>query len=76
MVIKFSLCMKLQIDNTKSRVIELILATLQLSNLDLAASYAFKGEKSTTLPATSRIQNDVIGPAIVDVQVSLMLCFS
>lgn len=58
----------LLIDNTKSRVIELILATLQLSNLDLAASYAFKGEKSTTLLATSRIQNDVIGPAIVDVQ--------
>lgn len=62
--------MELQIDNTKSRVIDLIQATLQLSNLDLVASYAFKGEKSTTLAPTSRIQNDVIGPALIDVQVS------
>ncbi len=41
-------CMKLQIDTTKSRVIELLEATLQLSNLDLVTSYVFKGEKAGT----------------------------
>ncbi|KAM3735301.1 hypothetical protein ACB098_10G078500 [Castanea mollissima] len=56
------------IDTTKSRVLELIESTLQLSNLDLAASYVFKGEKSGTMPATSRIQNDIIGPALSDAQ--------
>lgn len=63
-------CMKLQIDTTKSRVLELLEATLQLSNLDLVTSYVFKGEKAGTMPATSRIQNDIIGPALSDAQVS------
>lgn len=62
--------MKLQIDTTKSRVVELIEATLLLSNLDLVAFYVFKGGKSATIPATSRVQNDIIGPALSDVQVS------
>ncbi|PON55284.1 Thiamine phosphate synthase [Parasponia andersonii] len=56
------------IDNAKSRVMELIRTTLQLSNLDLVVSYVFKWEKSSTFPATSRIQNDVMGPALIDVQ--------
>ncbi|XP_072066540.1 probable transmembrane GTPase FZO-like, chloroplastic [Arachis hypogaea] len=51
------------IETTKSRVVELIEATLLLSNLDIVASYAFKGEKST-MAATSRIQNDILGPAV------------
>ncbi|XP_062144276.1 probable transmembrane GTPase FZO-like, chloroplastic isoform X1 [Alnus glutinosa] len=54
------------IDTTKSRVLELIEATLQLSNLDLVASFIFKGEKSGIMPATSRIQIDIIGPALLD----------
>lgn len=62
--------MKLQIDTTKSRVVELIEATLQLSNLDLVAYYVFKGEKSATIPATSRVQSDIMRPALSDVQVS------
>ena len=62
--------MKLQIDNAKSRALDLIRATLQLSNLDLALTYVFKGENSTTLAASSKVQNDVIGPALKDVQVS------
>jgi hypothetical protein len=62
--------MKLQIDATKSRVLELIESTLQLSNLDLVASYIFRGEKSDTMPATLKIQNDIIGPALTDAQVS------
>lgn len=49
---------------------DLIEATLQLSNLDLVASYVFKGEKSSTIPATSRVQNEIIGPAVLDAQVS------
>lgn len=62
--------MVLQIDTTKSRILELIESTLQLSNLDIVASYVLKGGSSTTLPATSRVQNDILGPALTDVQVS------
>lgn len=62
--------MKLQIDITKSRVVELIEATLQLSNLDLVATYVFKGEKSSTIATTLRVQNDIMGPAFSDAQVS------
>ncbi|XP_061358136.1 probable transmembrane GTPase FZO-like, chloroplastic isoform X2 [Gastrolobium bilobum] len=51
------------IETTKSRVVELVEATLQLSNLDIIASYVFKGEQYA-LPATSRIQNDIISPAV------------
>ncbi|KAL4336969.1 hypothetical protein AHAS_Ahas12G0063300 [Arachis hypogaea] len=57
------------IETTKSRVVELIEATLLLSNLDIVASYAFKGEKST-MAATSRIQNDILGPAVSATQES------
>ncbi|TYI68330.1 hypothetical protein E1A91_D08G081300v1 [Gossypium mustelinum] len=56
------------IDATKSRILELIESTLQLSNLDVVASFLLKGESSTTLPATSRIQNEILGPAIADTQ--------
>lgn len=55
------------IETTKSRVIELVEANLQLSNFDIIASYAFKGEKNV-MPTTSRIQNDIIGPAVSAVQ--------
>ncbi|TYH05396.1 hypothetical protein ES288_A08G079800v1 [Gossypium darwinii] len=56
------------IDATKSRTLELIESTLQLSNLDVVASFLLKGESSTTLPTTSRIQNEILGPAIADTQ--------
>ncbi|KAI5395181.1 hypothetical protein KIW84_061688 [Lathyrus oleraceus] len=55
------------IESTKSRVVELVEATMQLSNLDTIASYVFKGEKRT-MPATSRIQNDIIDPSVSSVQ--------
>ncbi|TKY52619.1 transmembrane GTPase FZO [Spatholobus suberectus] len=55
------------IETTKSRVIELVEANLQLSNFDIIASYAFKGEKNA-MPTTSSIQNDIIGPAVSAVQ--------
>ncbi|XP_030552797.1 probable transmembrane GTPase FZO-like, chloroplastic isoform X4 [Rhodamnia argentea] len=54
------------VDTTKSRVVELTESSLQLSNLDLVAAYVFKGEKSATMPATSRVQNDILGPALLD----------
>ncbi|KDP21464.1 hypothetical protein JCGZ_21935 [Jatropha curcas] len=56
------------IERTKSRLLELIESTLQISNLDLAASYIFKGEKSATTAAAFRVQNDIIGPAVSDAQ--------
>ncbi|CAK7346601.1 unnamed protein product [Dovyalis caffra] len=56
------------IDVTQSRVLEIIESTLQLSNLDLVASYIFRGEKSAEMPATLKIQNDIIGPALTDAQ--------
>lgn len=57
-----------QIDATKTRILEVIESTLQLSNLDLVASYLFKGGNSATMPATSKVQNDIISPALSDVQ--------
>lgn len=51
---------------TKSRVVELTESSLQLSNLDLVATYVFKGEKSATMPATAKVQNDILGPALLD----------
>lgn len=55
------------IEATKSRVIELVEANLQLSNFDIIASYAFKGEKNS-MATTLRIQNDIIGPSVSAVQ--------
>ncbi|CAL1382954.1 unnamed protein product [Linum trigynum] len=54
------------IDATKTRVVDLIESTLQLSNLDLVASYVFK-EKSA-MPSTLKIQNEIISPALSDAQ--------
>ncbi|KAK6940817.1 hypothetical protein RJ641_030348, partial [Dillenia turbinata] len=56
------------IESAKSRVLKLIESTVRLSNLDIAASYVFKGGNSSLLPATSRIENDIIGPAVSDAQ--------
>lgn len=61
---------KLQIDATKARVVKLIDSTLQLSNLDLVGSYVLKGATATALPASLSVQNDIIGPAHSDAQVS------
>lgn len=71
--LSFAFMHELQIDATKSRVVELIESTLQLTNFDLVASYLLRGENSVKVPATSRIQFDVIGPALSDAQVSLCL---
>lgn len=64
----------MQIDSTKGRVLELIESTLQLSNLDLALAYLFKPENSA-VSLTSRVQNDIVSPALVDTQVRKKLSF-
>ncbi|CAM8923161.1 unnamed protein product [Rhodiola kirilowii] len=56
------------IETTKSRVINVILSTLKVSNVDLVASYAFKGDRIISTPAALRLQNDIIGPAHADAQ--------
>ncbi|CAM8925630.1 unnamed protein product [Rhodiola kirilowii] len=56
------------IETTKSRVINVILSTLKVSNVDLVASYAFKGDRIISTPAALRLQNDIIGPAHSDAQ--------
>ncbi|XP_010255948.1 PREDICTED: probable transmembrane GTPase FZO-like, chloroplastic isoform X2 [Nelumbo nucifera] len=56
------------INNAKGRALKLVGSTLQLSNLDLVASYVFKGEKLGSMPATSSIQNEIISPALSDAQ--------
>lgn len=42
-----------------------------LSNLDLVMSFVLKGENAPALPATSRVQNDIIGPALSDAEVEV-----
>ncbi|MCE0481808.1 hypothetical protein HAX54_039880 [Datura stramonium] len=44
-------------------------SALQLSNVDLGhASYVFRGEKSTQMPATTSVQNEILGPAVLEGQ--------
>ncbi|KAK8918308.1 hypothetical protein KSP39_PZI021206 [Platanthera zijinensis] len=53
--------------SAEAQVVKLMEFTLQLSNIDLIATYAFKGEKSSSKPA-STLQNEIINPALSDVQ--------
>ena len=70
----------MQIDSTQSRIMKLTESTLQLSNVDIAAYYVLKGEKSSTASATLKIPNDIISLALSDAQVIfseslIRLCF-
>ncbi|CAK9147067.1 unnamed protein product [Ilex paraguariensis] len=56
------------IDTTQARIVKLIESTLRLSNLDLATSYVFKGEKSASMPVASSIRNDIINPVLSEAQ--------
>ncbi|GJY01371.1 hypothetical protein Tco_0359523 [Tanacetum coccineum] len=56
------------IDKTQSRVVDLIVSTLRLSNLDIVASYVFRGGNKAPMPAAESVGNDVLGPAISDSQ--------
>nr|GEV07714.1 probable transmembrane GTPase FZO-like, chloroplastic [Tanacetum cinerariifolium] len=56
------------IDKTQSRVVDLIVSTLRLSNLDIVASYVFRGGNKASMPAAESVRNDVLGPAISESQ--------
>ncbi|GAB4840767.1 hypothetical protein Ancab_021529 [Ancistrocladus abbreviatus] len=56
------------VGTAEARVLKLVESTLQLSNMSLAASFAFKAEKSAPVPATSSIQNEIISPALENAQ--------
>uniref|UniRef100_A0A1J3I5A0 Uncharacterized protein in xynA 3'region n=1 Tax=Noccaea caerulescens TaxID=107243 RepID=A0A1J3I5A0_NOCCA len=56
------------IDNARLQVVDLIGTTLRLSTLDLAISYVFKGEKSASVAATSKVQGEILAPAISNAQ--------
>nr|XP_029121551.1 probable transmembrane GTPase FZO-like, chloroplastic isoform X2 [Elaeis guineensis] len=56
------------IETAKARVTKLLESTLQLSNIDLISTYSFKGERSSSVPATLAVQNEIIGPALSDAQ--------
>ncbi|GJU49656.1 hypothetical protein Tco_1219211 [Tanacetum coccineum] len=47
------------IDKTQSRVVDLIVSTLRLSNLDIVASYVFRGGNNAPMPAAKSDGNDV-----------------
>jgi hypothetical protein len=64
---------KLQIEKAKTRAVNLMESILQLSNLDLISIYMFKGENSRSGPATSSVQNEILGPALSEVQVLFFL---
>ncbi|KAJ6797597.1 putative transmembrane GTPase FZO-like, chloroplastic [Iris pallida] len=52
----------------RDRAVKLLESILQLSNIDLVTTYAFKGEKSVLLPATLNFQNEIIVPALTETQ--------
>ncbi|XP_020243168.1 probable transmembrane GTPase FZO-like, chloroplastic [Asparagus officinalis] len=58
------------IETARTRAIELVESTLQLSNVDIIATYTFKREGSAPLPVTSAVQNEIINPAITDAQLA------
>ncbi|KVH94393.1 Aldolase-type TIM barrel [Cynara cardunculus var. scolymus] len=41
------------VDKTKARVVELIMSTLRLSNLDIVVSYVFRGGNTSPMPAAA-----------------------
>lgn len=65
----------MQIDNTQARAIKLAGSTLQLSNLDLVASFVLRGEKSSQMQVTSSLRNEIIEPASSEAKVSAWFCY-
>uniref|UniRef100_A0A1D1XXT4 Uncharacterized protein in xynA 3'region n=2 Tax=Anthurium amnicola TaxID=1678845 RepID=A0A1D1XXT4_9ARAE len=56
------------VEMAKNRAIKLVESTLQLSNVDLIATYAVRGERSSSISATSAIENEIISPALSEAQ--------
>lgn len=69
----FVLWLLLQIDNARLQVVDLIGTTLRLSSLDLAVSYLFKGENSASIAATSKVQGEILAPALTNAKVSVIV---
>lgn len=65
----------MQIDNTQARAIKLAGSTLQLSNLDLVASFVLRGEKSSQMQVTSSLRNEIIEPSASEAKVSAWFCY-
>lgn len=59
------------ISNAQTRAIKLAESTLRLSNIDLVASYVLRGDKSGQMPLTLNLRNEIIDPAISEVQTLL-----
>ncbi|KAF5785073.1 putative dynamin GTPase [Helianthus annuus] len=55
------------VEKTQSQIVDLIVSTLRLSNLDIVVSYVFRGNKSP-MPAVASVRNDVLGPALLESQ--------
>ncbi|CAA6662136.1 unnamed protein product [Spirodela intermedia] len=54
------------VEKAKARAVKLVESTLQLSNIDLISTYAFKRERSSSISSTSVIQNEIISPALAE----------
>ncbi|GAB2262601.1 hypothetical protein Droror1_Dr00003598 [Drosera rotundifolia] len=60
------------IGTTEDSIVKLVESTVQLSNVDIAASYALRGPKSgSNIAATSSVQNDIVGPALQNAKMLL-----
>ncbi|GJZ50963.1 hypothetical protein Tco_0605478 [Tanacetum coccineum] len=57
--VRFNAKYSVIIDKTQSRVVDLIVSTLRLSNLDIVASYVFRGGNNAPMPAAKSDGNDV-----------------
>lgn len=68
-----SVMLIMQIDSAKTRAIKLTESTLVISNIDIVTTYVFRGNRGALMPAASVIQNDIIGPALSEAQVSHLL---
>ncbi|KAI3760094.1 hypothetical protein L1987_50484 [Smallanthus sonchifolius] len=55
------------IDKTQAKIVDLIVSTLRLSNLDIVVSYVFRGNKSP-MPAVASVRNDALDPALLESQ--------
>ncbi|KAJ0742604.1 putative dynamin GTPase [Helianthus annuus] len=55
------------VEKTQAQIVDLIVSTLRLSNLDIVVSYVFRGNKSP-MPAVASVRNDVLGPALLESQ--------
>lgn len=65
----------MQIDNTQARAIKLVESTLQLSNLDLVASFVLSGDKSSKMSVTLSLRSEIIDPAASEAEVSACFCY-